>query len=118
MLSQLQDNQQWHPVAFFSKTMDQAEFNYQIHNKEILVIIRSFEHWHAELEGAILPVQVISDHKALKVFMTTKALTARQAHWADTLSCFNFWIVYSPGQTNQVDTLTCRGQDNIDCTDW
>jgi hypothetical protein len=84
----------------------------------MLVIIRSFEHWCAELEGAILPVQVISDHKALEVFMTTKALTARQACWADTLSCFNFWIVYSPGQTNQVDTLTCRGQDNIDCTDW
>jgi hypothetical protein len=76
MLSQLQDDQQWHPVAFFSKTIDQAEFNYQIHDKEILVIIQSFEHWCAELEGAFLPVQVISDHKALEVFMTTKVLTA------------------------------------------
>jgi hypothetical protein len=83
----------------------------------MLAIIRSFEHWRVELEGAVLPVQVISDHKALEVFMTTK-VTARQARWADTLSRFNFRIVYSPGQTNRVDALTRRGQDDIDRTDW
>jgi hypothetical protein len=31
----------WHPVAFFSKIMQSAELNYDIHDKEILAIILS-----------------------------------------------------------------------------
>jgi RNase H-like domain found in reverse transcriptase len=33
----------WHPVAFFSKTMAPAECNYEIHDKEMLAIIRALE---------------------------------------------------------------------------
>ena len=29
----------WHPVAFYSKSMSDAEQNYEIHNKEMLAII-------------------------------------------------------------------------------
>jgi len=47
-------------------------------------------------------MQVVSDHKAL---------TARQARWADILSQFNFLIMYKPGTTNQADALTRREQD-------
>ena len=31
----------WHPVAFFSKTMQPAELNYEIRDKELLAIIRA-----------------------------------------------------------------------------
>jgi hypothetical protein len=34
---------QWLLVVFFSKTINPAEYNYQIHNKEILAIVRSLE---------------------------------------------------------------------------
>jgi len=47
----------------------------------------------------------------LEYFMTTKALTARQARWADTLSQYNFQIKYRPGARNQADALTRREQD-------
>jgi hypothetical protein len=43
--------------------------------------------------------------------MTTKALTARQARWAENLSQFNFRIMYKPGATNRADALTRREQD-------
>ncbi len=33
----------WLLVAFFSKTMNPAEYNYQIHDKEMLAIIKSLE---------------------------------------------------------------------------
>ena len=42
---------QWHPIAFFSKTMASVECNYEIHDKEMLAIIRALEEWRAELEG-------------------------------------------------------------------
>ena len=40
---------QWLLVTFFSKTMNLAECNYQIHDKEILAIVRSLEEWRPEL---------------------------------------------------------------------
>ena len=43
--------------------------------------------------------------------MTTKALTARQARWAEVLSRYYFRIMYKPGSTNCADALTWREQD-------
>ena len=49
ILSQLYLDEEWHPVAFFSKTMTPAECNYEIHDKEMLAIIRSLSQWRAKL---------------------------------------------------------------------
>jgi hypothetical protein len=52
----------WHPIAFFSKTMQSTELNYDIHDKEMLTIILSLSEWRAELEGLQNPFLVYSDH--------------------------------------------------------
>ena len=59
--------------------MANVELNYPIHDKEILAIIFSFQYWRVQPKGALEPIQVISNHKALKYFMTTKAFMAQQA---------------------------------------
>jgi hypothetical protein len=56
-----------------------AEYNYEIHDKEILAIIRSLDQWRPELQGTVKRIQIFTDHKALEYFMTTKKLTGRQA---------------------------------------
>ena len=38
ILSQKQKGK-WHPIAYFSQSMSQAECNYAIYNKEMLVIM-------------------------------------------------------------------------------
>ena len=60
--------------------MADTELNYPIYDKEILAIIFSFQHWCIQLEGAPEPIQVVLNYKALEYFITTKVLTARQAH--------------------------------------
>ena len=40
------------PVAFLFKSLNEIEKNYQIYNKEILVIIRGLEAWRHLLEEA------------------------------------------------------------------
>ena len=35
----------WHPIAFFSKSLSLVEWNYEIHDKEILAIICALEEW-------------------------------------------------------------------------
>ena len=106
VLSQKQCDGEWHPVAYYSKTMIDAELNYPIHDKELLAIVSSFQHWRVHLEGTPEAIQVVSDHKALEYFMTTKALTTCQARWAEILSQYNFQIKYKPGSTNRADALT------------
>jgi hypothetical protein len=59
--------------------MIDAELNYLIHDKEMLAIVLSLLHWRVHLVGTSDVIQIVSDHKALEYFMTTKALTARQA---------------------------------------
>ena len=43
--------------------------------------------------------------------MSTKALTARQARWAEVLAGYNFLIKYKSGAINRADALTRREQD-------
>jgi len=40
ILLQLYLDGKWYPIAFFSKTMDLAKYNYEVYNKEMLAIIQ------------------------------------------------------------------------------
>ena len=54
-----------------------------------------------------MPVKVLTNHKGLEYFMTTKKLTPRQARWAEFLSEFNFVVTYQSGKKNdKADALT------------
>lgn len=112
VLSQYGDDGILRPVAFFSKKHSATECNYEIYDKELLAIVRCFEEWRPELEGASSPVKVITDHKNLEYFTTTKLLNRRQARWSEFLSRFNFRIVYRPGKEGvKPDALTRRSED-------
>ena len=51
ILSQQHSDTEWYPVVYFLKTMASAECNYEIHDKEMLAIIRSLKQWRPELKG-------------------------------------------------------------------
>lgn len=112
ILSQKDDDGVLHPVAFMSKKHSPAECNYEIYDKELLAIIRCFEGWRSELEGAAFPITVLSDHRNLMYFMTTKQLTRRQVRWAEFLSEFDFEISFVDGKSHgKPDAFTRRSQD-------
>ena len=46
------ENRLWRPVAFLSKSLNETERNYEIYDKEMLVIIRGLKNWRYLLEGA------------------------------------------------------------------
>src|SRR5438477_11520946 len=75
ILSQRDKKRVLHLVAFFSKKHSPAECNYKIYDKELIVIVRCFEKWRAELEGSPYTIKVLSDHKNLKYFISTKLLS-------------------------------------------
>ncbi|KAH0358992.1 hypothetical protein KCU65_g10159, partial [Aureobasidium melanogenum] len=112
ILSQYDNEGILRPVAFFSKKHNPAECNYEIYDKELMAIVRAFETWRPELEGSASPVKVITDHKNLEYFTTTKGLSQRQARWSEFLSRFDFKIIYRPGKQGvKPDALTRRSGD-------
>ena len=50
ILSQYNNEEILHSVAFYNKSIIPAECNYYIYNKELLIIIHCFKHWHSELK--------------------------------------------------------------------
>jgi hypothetical protein len=59
--------------------MASAECNYEIYDKELLVIIRCLEHWKPELESTDILIKVFTDHRNLEYFIIIKELSRRQA---------------------------------------
>jgi len=76
----------WRPVVFISKLLNTIERNYEIHDKEMLAVIRCLEAWRHYLERAKLEFEIWTDHKNLQYFMTSQKLNHRQARWALYLS--------------------------------
>ena len=87
------------PVAFYSWTLTAPELNYDTHNKELLAIFEAFRTWHHYLEGSATPVDVITDHKNLEYFSTSKVLTHQQAQWSEFLSSLILLSASIPGSS-------------------
>jgi RNase H-like domain found in reverse transcriptase/Reverse transcriptase (RNA-dependent DNA polymerase) len=110
-LYQMDDQNRWRPVAFHSKRIEDRELAYDIHDKELLAVIRCLSEWDAELRS-VPPFEIITDHKNLEYFLTKRKLNERQVRWAFELSRYNFQIVHRPGKQAVVpDALSRREQD-------
>ena len=104
-------NDKWHPVAFYSRKMNKAEINYEIHDKELLAVTAAFKEWRRYLEGAKHQITVYTDHRGLEWFANNRPINRRQARWALELDGYDFVIVYRPGVRNgKPDALSRRSE--------
>jgi len=89
--------------------LNETKRNYEIHDKEMLVIIRGLEAWRHLLEGAQFRFKIWTDHKNLEYFMKVQKLNRRQACWALYLSRFDFTLKHVPGtRMGKADGLSRR----------
>ena len=99
----------WRPVAFLSKSLNEMERNYEIHDKEMLTIVKGLEAWRHLLEGAQSKFEIWIDYKNLEYFMKAQKLNRRQARWALYLSRFDFTLKHVLGtKMGKVDGLSRR----------
>jgi len=80
VLSQEQE-EKWKLITFLLRTMQPAERNYKIYNKELLVIVEALMKWRQYLLDAIEPFEIWTDYKNLKYFREPYKLNRRQARW-------------------------------------
>src|SRR5271155_1136034 len=71
-------DEKWHFITFLFKSLSPVEWNYDIHDKEMLAVIRALEEWQHFLEGTEHHFEICTDHKNLKNFIKEKKLNRRQ----------------------------------------
>jgi len=74
VLSMKCEDKKWRLVAYISKSLNEAKRNHEIHDKEMLVIIRCLEVWRYFLEKAKGQFKIWMDHKNLEYFMKAQKL--------------------------------------------
>ncbi|KAF8642819.1 hypothetical protein AX16_009398 [Volvariella volvacea WC 439] len=98
VLKQQDTNGDWHPVAYLSQSLDLAQCNYQIYDRELLAIIRALQAWRHYLLGNKYITTVYCDHRNLTYYREPQKLTPRQARWQIELSQFDIHLVHKPGK--------------------
>ncbi|GFW21071.1 retrovirus-related Pol polyprotein from transposon 412 [Trichonephila clavipes] len=100
----LQQNQK--PIVFASRTLNKAERNYTVTERECLAVIWALNKFKTYFGP--LPVKVITDHAVLTKLTNGKNLSSRMIRWALKLSEFNIEWEHRPGVQNVVADLLSR----------
>lgn len=100
-------NDEWQPLAFFSKKLTATETKYGAYDRELLAIYLAVKHFRHMVEGR--EFVIYTDHKPITFAFQQKSdkCTPRQFRHLDFISQFTTDIRYVPGKQNIVaDTLS------------
>ena len=100
VLSQVQDGRE-RVIAYASRTLNKAERNYCITDREFLAVKHSVEYFRHYLLGRHFLVR--SDHQALKWLFSLKEPKSRVARWLD-IGSLRFWVRVQ----GRCETWKCR----------
>jgi hypothetical protein len=99
-------------VCFASRTLNRAERNYSVTERECLAVIFCVEKFRPYVEGT--KFTVIMDHHSLLYLFRMKTPTGRLARWILRLQQFTFDIVHRKGRCNVVPDALSRGVQMTD----
>jgi hypothetical protein len=94
VLSEIQDGH-LRVIAYGSRTLNRAEGNYCITDKELLAVRYFIVYYRQYLLGRTFTVR--TDHQALIWLFSLKEPKGRIARWVEILSTFDFTVEYRPG---------------------
>lgn len=96
------------PAGFMSKKFTDAQRSYFTYEHETLGVIEALKKWDDILLGLPL-ITVVTDHEALKTFMSKSHTGPRQIRWSQWLTRFRLKFVHIPGSINRsADALSRR----------
>ena len=86
-------------VTYISKLLNEVKRNHEIHDKEMLAIIKYLEVQKYFLEEAKNQFEIWIDYKNLEYFMKAQKFNQKQTRWALYLSKFDFALKYVAGKS-------------------
>lgn len=101
-----------HVIYYASKTLNQAQGNYDTTEKELLAVVYAFEKFRPYLPGS--KIIVYTDHAALKYLLSKKEVKPRLIRWLLLLQEFDWEVRDKKGAENKVaDHLSRIVKDGI-----
>jgi hypothetical protein len=108
ILTQKDERGKSQAVGYHSQTFNDAERNYDIHNCELLAVVRGLDNWCHLLAGSPLPITVLTDHKNLQYYRQPHCISRCVACYLPQLANYNFTLTHQPGNINKADALSRR----------
>ena len=93
-------------IAYISRKLRRHEENYATHDLELLAIVYAIKIWRHYLIGRKFELK--TNHCGLQHIFTQSDLNARQWHWSELLSEYDFEISYIKGTMNRVADALIR----------
>ena len=93
-------------MGFYSKTFNEAEHNYNIHDCELLAVFHGLTHWQHILLSSPSKVTVLMDHKKLEYYKEPHHINQQISRYVQQLQDYNFIIKHILGDSNKVDALS------------
>ena len=112
VLMQEDDDGHLHPIAYASKTFNDAQQNYDTTETEALAIIWALQHFNTYCEGH--KYTLMTDHQALSFIRTNKDSSKRIHRWQVLLQAYQVDIYYKKGSSNHAADLLSRQLMQID----
>ena len=96
VLSQIGDDEEEHPVYYYSRLLNNAERNYSATDRECLAVIAAMKKFRVYILGR--SVLIRTDHSALRQLLNRGEATGRYARWMCILSEFDYTLQHRPGR--------------------
>lgn len=93
-------------MGFYSKTFNEAEHSYNIHDRKLLAVFHGLTHWQHILLSSPSKVTVLMDHKKLEYYKAPHHINQQISHYVQQLQDYNFIIKHILGDSNKVDALS------------
>lgn len=86
------------PIAYASRTLNNAEINYSVIEKELLGVVYAVQYFRPYLFGR--KFKIVTDHKPLQWLFSLKEPQSRLVRWRLKLEEYDYEIVYKKGKKN------------------
>ncbi|KAA3678006.1 uncharacterized protein DEA37_0008956 [Paragonimus westermani] len=115
VLSQLDNNDKEHVIAYGNRNLNRSERNYCTTRKEMLALVHFIKHFRHYLLGRRFLVR--TDHSSLQWLQNFKDPEGQVARWQEFLQEYNFECKHRPGLRHRnADALSRRPiRDHGDC---
>jgi len=97
--------QDGHPVAYESRKLSSAEYNYTTTEQELLAVVHSLKVFRPYIQSKFT-TQIFTDHRALEWLLSKPDVSRREARWLEEISRYNLKLSYIPGRTNVADPVS------------
>jgi hypothetical protein len=99
----IEETDQWHFIAFFSRKMFATKRNYEIEKDEIFTMIESCRFFWHYVKKALFSIQMLIDYVNLNSLFKNKKLNRKRTRWWKKLNDLNLHIEYKSNKLNFAD---------------